>query len=143
MQTFLPYQDFSKSLACLDNKRLGKQRVEAMQILQALEPNSTSRWKNHPAVKMWIGYEAALCFYHDLAIITWIKRGFKNTMKYKCETGGKFIENMLIKPIWLTEQFRSAHRSNLLRKDFAFYSKYGWTEDASQEYIWPTSKIGK
>ena len=32
MQTFLPYQNFIKSAKCLDYKRLGKQRVEALQI---------------------------------------------------------------------------------------------------------------
>ena len=36
MQTFLPYSDFEQSLSCLDNKRLGKQRVESMQILNIL-----------------------------------------------------------------------------------------------------------
>ena len=36
MQTFLPYPDFAKSAMCLDNKRLGKQRIECLQILKAL-----------------------------------------------------------------------------------------------------------
>lgn len=138
MQTFLPYQSFSQSLACLDNKRLGKQRVEAMQILTALEPFNQSRWRNHPAVKMWKGYEDSLCVYHDIAIEIWIARGFKNTMKLKAPNVKYYL-----KPSWLTEKFCSAHRSNLLRKDFAFYSQYGWTEDINQEYIWPTGKIGK
>jgi len=35
MQTFLPYPDFLQSLQSLDNKRLGKQRVETFQILNA------------------------------------------------------------------------------------------------------------
>lgn len=139
MQTFLPYQSFTKSLTCLDNKRLGKQRVEAMQILHALEPGSQSRWRNHPAVKMWNGYEDSLKVYHDLAIATWIMRGFNNSMKYKF-TPKELLENCNIKPDWLTSEFCSAHRSNLLRKDFAFYSKYGWIEDTNQEYIWPTKQ---
>lgn len=36
MQTFLPYPDFVKSAKCLDNKRLGKQRVEAWTIYRTL-----------------------------------------------------------------------------------------------------------
>jgi len=36
MQTFLPYDNFSMSARVLDNKRLGKQRVEALQILKVL-----------------------------------------------------------------------------------------------------------
>jgi len=132
MQTFLPYQSFAESLACLDNKRLGKQRVEAMQILQALEPGSTSRWQNHPAVKMWANYIPALTLYHDLAITTWKSRGFKNTMQRRLIGNEKMIF-----PHWLTEEFCSRHRSNLLRKDFEFYSKHGWTEPTDLEYIWP------
>lgn len=38
MQTFLPYPDFSASARVLDDKRLGKQRVECLQILKALQP---------------------------------------------------------------------------------------------------------
>ena len=33
MQTFLPFPDFQQSAAVLDRVRLGKQRVEALQIL--------------------------------------------------------------------------------------------------------------
>lgn len=36
MQTFLPYADFDASAASLDTQRLGKQRVENLQIMQAL-----------------------------------------------------------------------------------------------------------
>lgn len=36
MQTFLPYPDFKKSASVLDNKRLGKQRLECLQILRTL-----------------------------------------------------------------------------------------------------------
>jgi hypothetical protein len=36
LQTFLPYPDFAESAAVLDRMRLGKQRVETLQIAQAL-----------------------------------------------------------------------------------------------------------
>lgn len=36
MQTFLPYSSFKRSAAVLDNKRLGKQRVETLQVMQGL-----------------------------------------------------------------------------------------------------------
>ena len=39
MQTFLPYKDIQKSVKCLDYRRLGKQRVEAMQILKQIQEN--------------------------------------------------------------------------------------------------------
>jgi hypothetical protein len=36
LQTFLPYPDFAASAQALDQRRLGKQRVEALQVLRAL-----------------------------------------------------------------------------------------------------------
>ena len=49
MQTFLPYPDFVASARCLDRRRLGKQRVEVLQLLRALLVPG-SGWANHPAV---------------------------------------------------------------------------------------------
>jgi len=37
MQTFLPYESFRESAKVLDWRRLGKQRVEGMQIINAIE----------------------------------------------------------------------------------------------------------
>ena len=134
MQTFLPYPSYSKSVNCLDYKRLGKQRVEAMQIYNVLtEPNRLA-WKNHPAVKMWRGYEDALAVYHNLCIIVWMSRGYNNTMQLiKAGSSAKIKY-----PQWLgDERLHSSHRANLLRKDYTFYSKYKWTEDPVMEYFWP------
>ena len=47
MQTFLPYSSFDLTMECLDYRRLGKQRVEAFQILRALR-GETDGWTNHP-----------------------------------------------------------------------------------------------
>ena len=41
MQTFLPVADFVESARMLDYKRLGKQRVEGMQLLNAMQPEPT------------------------------------------------------------------------------------------------------
>lgn len=59
MQTFLRYEDFVATAAVLDDRRLGKQRVETYQIPRALTWSSHG-WKNHPAVKMWRGFVPAL-----------------------------------------------------------------------------------
>lgn len=56
MQTFLPYPDFDDSARVLDYRRLGKQRVEARQILRAIS-GSTYGWQSHLAVRMWRGYQ--------------------------------------------------------------------------------------
>ena len=49
MQTFLPYPSFVESAKALDNKRLGKQRVEAYQILKTLlkGPHTCSKNTSH------------------------------------------------------------------------------------------------
>jgi hypothetical protein len=140
MQTFLPYPDFVKSAKCLDMKRLGKQRVEAYQILQCLLGEKDG-WHNHPAVKMWKGHETALADYGCTICQEWVNRGYKDTCRDK-------IWNMWAKcsfpmnveyPKWLgNEEFHASHRSNLLRKNPEHYSQFGWTENDNMEYVWPT-----
>jgi len=83
MQTFLPHMNLVKAISMLDNKRLGKQRVEAIQIASCLLEKET-RWKNHPAVLMWKGYEEYLVvWYLYTAIRTYEMRGFKNEKCYE------------------------------------------------------------
>lgn len=62
MQTFLPYPDFAESARVLDDGRLGKQRVEAYQIVRTLD-EVTRGWRHHPVVKMWRGHADALIDY--------------------------------------------------------------------------------
>src|SRR3712207_9547123 len=57
MQTFLPVADFTETARLLDNPRLGKQRVECLQVLRALELPDYG-WANHPVVTMWRGRPA-------------------------------------------------------------------------------------
>ena len=135
MQTFLPYPDFRKSVKCLDRQRLGKQRVEAMQILKIVTgERTTGGWINHPAVLMWKGYPAALRFYLKCCIEEWIFRGYNNTMEIPVIENEKDIKL----PSWLgNERFHASHRSNLLRKDPLYYGKFGWTENETLGYMWP------
>jgi len=133
MQTFLPYPDFEESAGILDYRRLGKQRLEADQIYRTLSMGGG--WKNHPAVKMWQGHEDALLLYRDAMIVKWIERGFKNTMPL---LAANFKKEAVSMPWWLgMEKFHSSHRSNLLRKDKAYYSRFGWIEPDNLEYFWP------
>ena len=61
VNTFLPFPDVRKSLSCLDRRRLFKQSVEAMQILRVnLGLQGGVGFTNHPAVRMWKGYETLL-----------------------------------------------------------------------------------
>jgi len=154
MQTFLPYPDFAQSAHCLDNKRLGKQRVECLQILKTLAKGPTevvqkidrrtgdtvaihrkTPWYNHPAVQQWKGYELFLVSYALAVCREWKFRGFSDTCEDKINAfsvpGGR--------PPWLgNEAYHASHRSNLLRKDFAHYSQFGWTEPATLPYVWPS-----
>ena len=132
MQTFLPYRDFKQSLRVLDWRRLGKQRVEAHQILNVLlERTDTKGWRNHPIVRMWDGYEDALKLYFNMCIQEWISRGYDNSMELED------IHDKVKYPYWLgNDILHSSHRANLLRKDKEYYSKFFWTEDPSSLYAW-------
>jgi hypothetical protein len=144
MQTFLPFEDFCDSAKCLDVKRLGKQRVEVLQILKAL--TSGSGWKHHPAVKMWEGYVPALVMYGVTICEEWLSRGYKDTCmdkikafaEFKC---GSFCNDF---PYWLgSDAFHQTHRQILLGKNYSWYNQFGWSEqpavlvDGKWPYIWP------
>jgi hypothetical protein len=132
MQTFLPYADFVQSVQCLDYRRLGKQRVEASQILKSLAIPDYG-WKNHPIVKMWVSYEDALKFYYNCCVIEWISRNYRNTMPLMNIPCVQEIDF----PPWIgDDRFHASHRSNLLRKDRDFYSQFGWSEPDNLEYVW-------
>ena len=130
MQTFLPYADFKDSAQCLDNKRLGKQRVEALQILKAIYIPDYG-WRHHPCVKMWKDYPYALQIYMNACIDEWVDRGFKNTMaKAK-------IDSFTELPPWIGNKLlHDTHKSNLLRKDINFYVQYNWSVPMDLQYYW-------
>lgn len=137
MQTFLPYPSFADSLDCLDYRRLGKQRVEAYQIINTLEGKSKG-WIDHPATRMWADNIDALKLYFNTAIAKWIKRGYKNNMKTYDVSADV---NM---PSWIGNFcLHSSHRSNLLRKDPVFYKQYGWNDPHNLEYVWPVTASTK
>ena len=134
MQTFLPYESFEESASVLDWRRLGKQRVEGMQIINAINNPKKQGWQNHPATIMWTPYVNALKLYTNVIILEWIKRGYNNNMEL-------YDFNNLEKPHWLgKEEFHSSHRANLLRKDPEHYSQFEWTENPESPYVWLDDK---
>lgn len=141
MQTFLPYSDFVKSAQSLDPLRLGKQRVETLQIMKAL--CGGKGWINHPATRMWTGYEAALNRYQEAVCDEWMARGFKDTCLDKTaaifhQAFGWEVEMEL--PPWLGyKPFHDAHQSNLVRKYEEYYRPQFPDIPADLEYIWPVS----
>lgn len=133
MQTFLPYPDFHKSLSCLDNKRLGKQRVEVKQIYNALTLGKG--WVNHPATKMWKGYENALLLYGKTACSIWTDRGFSDSLWDFFHAN---ISEPIVLPHWFgNEEFHSSHRANLYIKDPGHYKPF-FGDIVWKPYYWPT-----
>lgn len=144
MQTFLPYPDFEESAKALDWKRLGKQRAEAKQINKALRGEYSRGWINHPITKMWRGYEVLLCEYGIAMCSEWRARGYQDAQLPYFYQERLYWENQRSpsEPHWFDDpSFFASHRSNLLRKDFSFYSKFGWTEPDNLPYIWPEPRI--
>jgi len=138
MQTFLPHTSFDESAKVLDRQRLGKQRVEVLQLLRALNGETTG-WRNHPACVMWRGYEVALANYGLAICKEWIRRGYKDTCFDKIF---KYNNRIVSLPPWIGDNgFHASHRSNLLRKDPIHYGQFGWSEPNDLPYIWPIHNI--
>src|SRR4051794_31489394 len=109
MQTFLPYRSFERSARCLDRQRLGKQRVETLQILNTLAGKSKA-WQNHPAVAMWRGHESVLIDYGVAVCLEWLHRGYKDTCLAKIEAFREIFPPHAENPRWLGK--RDFHRSH-------------------------------
>ena len=150
MQTFLPYPSFTRSAEVLDLRRLGKQRVETLQVLRGLTV-PTYGWRHHPAVKMWIGYEEALVRYGLDVCDAWCRAGRADTcaatLRHDLDAsrsvreirGQDELETAGELPPWLgDEEFHRSHRSALLRKDREWYGRF-FDEPDDLPYVWPAS----
>ena len=143
MTTFLPYQDFRSSALALDNQRLGKQRIEVLQLAKCIAYDSKG-WKNHPATAMWRPYLDCLIYYGMTCCKVWQGKGFKDTvwtdlymmLEVPYDEGMKNVPY----PPWLgSHRLHSSHRSRLLMKDLGFYRKHSWEETPSERYFWPAA----
>lgn len=148
MQTFVPNgRSFAGNAAVLDRQRLGKQRVEGLQILRTLK-DITHGWANHPAVKMWDGYEDALGYYTLTICNQWTSYGYKDTCADKVREllphltpeviKYEPIRNTIKLPEWLDDpEVIISHQSNLIRKKPDYYKQF-WPEVPSYlPYKWP------
>lgn len=140
MQTFVPYPDLARSAHVLDRQRLGKQRVEAKQILRA-NCGLTKGWVNHPAARMWRGYEGALAVYGIQCCIEWTSRGYVDNLRPEftaftaawAAEGGKFRM-----PPWWGGPIHATHQAALIRKLPENYAPlFGDVPDV--EYFWPVA----
>ena len=151
MQTFLPYPDFTATARILDVRRLGRQRVEALQVLRGLTVPGYG-WRHHPAVKMWAGYEEALVRYGLDVCQVWRLEGHADTCAVTLvtdlarTTGVSAVRTQDALgevgelPPWLgLEEFHRSHQSALVRKDPGHYRR--WFPDVPDDlpYVWPES----
>ena len=145
MQTFLPYADFRRSAQVLDRARLGKQRLECKQLVQALEAKARGEkagWQNHPAALMWEGHIIAMCDYALQICDEWTARGYKDTMR------SFFHERFMglgerSKPSWVgDERVHASHRARLKQKDPVHYGQFNWSEEpcGPEGYVWPVRR---
>lgn len=147
MQTFLPYPNAASTAEVLDRQRLGKQRVEVLQIANVLIGDLIGQpakgWHNHPAVRMWRGYEVALLDYGIAMCDAWVGRGYNDTLKQRFLDMqeslilDRLAEEDVLPPWWGDAALHASHRSNLLRKMPEHYSKFRWTEPDNLPYVWP------
>jgi hypothetical protein len=147
MQTFLPYPDFAATAGVLDPRRLGKQRVEALQVLRAMSVPGYG-WRHHPVVKMWTGYAEALVRYGLEICRAWSAGGRADTVAgtLVTEYGGTVREQRELAdarelPPWLGwERLHRSHRSALLRKDPDWYApRFDDEVPPDLPYEWPVS----
>lgn len=135
MQTFVPETSAPRIAESLDYRRLGKQRVEVLQLLRA-NLDITLGWRNHPAAKMWRGYESGLAHYGLAMCDEWISRGYKDTCKEKILN--IIAPNLVYPEWWGREDIIESHRSNLIRKFPEFYAPLWPGTPDNLEYIWPS-----
>lgn len=138
MQTFLPYDSFSRSAGVLDQARLGKQRVETLQVLRALVIPDYG-WQSHPAMRMWMGYIPALAAYGLAMTREWIARGHADTvweqiLEFAPEADG---DDVALPPWFGDEAFHESHRSNLITKSPEVYGPLFPDTRGGLPYVWP------
>lgn len=145
MQTFLPFADFARTAEVLDDRRLGKQRVETLQILRALHLQDYG-WANHPAVLMWRGHTAALVTYGLAMVAEWTGRGRPDTTAtniaefvhpHRPQSQAELAAADLL-PGWLGDvSLHRSHCSALVRKDPGHYRRWFLDVPDDLEYVWP------
>lgn len=160
---FIIVPDIQKTAEMLDDKRLGKSRVEAYQIINCLEEYDrtgqiTQGWRNHPALKSWFGFTNHLKVYFNIITREWIRRGFVNNMTLysiderpyhivPCGFDGKSISydstkfNAYSFPFWISfYPFYMSHQAALCRKNPKHY-KFLLREELNYflnfGYLWP------
>jgi hypothetical protein len=132
VQIFRPYIDWEKSAAFLDDLRLGKQRVEAKQVIRivlrrlGLIDDGSRGWWNHPIVLMYFNngepYLEDLVNYFNATVREWTKRNRRNFLTL--DDLIPFIERVRgISGTPVTHMHELEYRRVLLMKNPCYYLK--------------------
>ncbi len=130
MQVFRPYIDHRRSAGFLDNLRLGKQRIEAKQVILAILrklgalKDGRRGWLNHPVVLMYFNnghpYLEDLTRYFYAVVDEWVRRGFVNNVSMgNIELLLSNVDHEDGTPV--TEVMAREYRRVLLLKDPCYY----------------------
>lgn len=120
MQTFVAYNNYRQSAKVLDKQRLNKQITETSQILNCLITGGS--WENHPAVRMWKGFEPSLCRYGEACQGAFVAVGGSSSHKSWAKIDDLMRSNGWANgeppmPPWMgREDIHSSHRGRLLHK---------------------------
>jgi hypothetical protein len=149
VQTFLPHSDFARSARDLDRRRLGKQRVETLQVLRAATIPGYG-WYRHPATAMWEHHVPALVAYGRAVVDEWRARGGADSTGWQIREFAPGAwdawpdDGVADPPPWLGDPaLHRSHRSNLLRKDEDHYREIFPDDPAGLDYVWPVPAEGR
>jgi hypothetical protein len=156
MQIFLPEYSYAASAKVLDQKRLVKQLLEGRQMLAALA-GETKGWRNHPATRMFEGYEHGLIAYSHAIAMEMAERGYKwenNWNEIVRLENTYFRDNPKFVPPWLRDDERHmkvviTHRGRLFEKDPIVYAQFEEESKIKSDYLccdrcltyWPSHEL--
>ena len=135
VNTFLVHPDYSISAKILDDRRLGKQRVEAQQIIDAIielkAGNTTRGWVNHPATRSWVNNVESLKLYFNSVVIEWVARGFVNNYELYQD-----VDPQSEKPYWVDcPAVHYSHMAQLIQKDPLYYCYSNLVDKVPRELL--------
>lgn len=127
----------------LSDLNLGKQRVEAVQILNILlKPDSGGAWSQHPIAKAWQGHTNGLKYYINCMIDEFEARGKNNNMERQV-----YDDKSIVLPWWFGwERLHMNHRAILSIKNPWHYNSTLFEinpEYLSYGYIWPHTIVAE
>ena len=106
-----------------------------------LEPFTTKSRINHPAVKMWKGYEWALLQYQRCIVDEWLKREYIDTCWHKThvlftKASKRQLPNRM--PPWLGDaKLHDSYKSLLIRKQPSHYRPLFLDIDENLDFVYP------